>query len=67
MGNEVNEREAINEREWYRQEARRIYGHEGESIRLTIPTHSNVQPGEDGAFVEAAVWVPKEGLERRSE
>lgn len=29
---------------------------------IHIPTHANVQICEDGAFVEAIVWVPKEEI-----
>lgn len=43
------------EAERYREAARRIYGGHG----LSVTVHAAVQYAEDGAFVEALVWVPR--------
>jgi hypothetical protein len=61
--------------EQYRQRARDLYERvavihgetHGSNILLDeikIAEHANVQITEDGAFVEAIVWVPKEKFER---
>jgi len=56
-----NERETIKARYLaYREAAREIFRlHRG----VTIPEHATVQMVEDGAFVEAVVWVPRERRE----
>ena len=48
----------------YRVVARNLFEDVGkiESEYIKIPSHANVQIWEDGAYVEAVVWVPKEKL-----
>lgn len=43
--------------EAYRTAARRLVG-----THARVPLHANVQPCEDGAYVEAVVWVPQSEL-----
>jgi hypothetical protein len=47
----------------YREAARRLYGKDG----VKVPSHGFVQPTEDGAFVEAVVWVSKIEIEQTFE
>jgi hypothetical protein len=58
----------------YRSRARDVYSHvavtHGERfgtntihVEIKVPEHANVQLCEDGAFVEAIVWVPKATME----
>ena len=48
----------------YRVVARNLFEDVGkiESKHIKIPIHANVQMCEDGAFVDAVVWIPKEKL-----
>ena len=44
----------------YRAKARELF--EDDDKWIKVSDHANVQMTEDGAFVEAVVWVPKEKL-----
>lgn len=48
----------------YRDKARFLYQDVGKihSENIRVPLHANVQITDEGAFVEAVVWVPKEEL-----
>lgn len=55
------------ERQLYREAAKFLFEDVGRiaSEHIQIPLHANVQATEDGAFVEAVVWVPKEEMLKR--
>lgn len=48
----------------YRETAKRLYEDVGkvESEHIHIPDHGNLQIVEDGAFVEAIIWIPLDKL-----
>ena len=47
----------------YREKAKEMIRMMDSSLRVT--EHANVQPAEDGAFVECVIWIPKELISER--
>ena len=58
--NDVYEQRQIDKelRVKYREKAKLHYTTE----YISIPEHANVAPVEDGAFVEAIIWIPRSAL-----
>lgn len=45
-------------REQYRRAARWYRGSSGKGENIRVETHANVSPCEDGAYVDAVIFVP---------
>ena len=50
----------------YREAARRLYRQDGDNqLNISVGLNAAVQHVEDGAFVEAMLWVPNASLGKR--